>query len=57
MLIKVIKNYLKLLPNETKIQIFHGTKNKKFIKKYFKKEIDSNKISLSNLKVKNLNIF
>ena len=56
MLIKVIKNYLKLLPNETKIQIFHGTKNKKFINKYFKKEIDSNKICLSNLKIKNLNI-
>ena len=53
-LIPVILNFIENLPQDTKIQIFHGTKNLEFIKKNLKKHLDSGKIILSNLNVDNL---
>ena len=55
-LIKVLKNYLKLLPQNTKIHIFHGIDNEKFILDNFNQEIFKNKIIMTNMKVKNLTI-
>lgn len=55
-LIKVINNYLELLPKYTKIQIFHGTNNEKFIFDNFHNYIKSNKIIMTNLYKKNLTI-
>lgn len=55
-LIKVLKNYLKLLPKNTKIHIFHGIDNEKFILDNFSQEIFKNKIIMTNMKVKNLTI-
>lgn len=53
-LIPVILNFIENLPQDTKIQIFHGTKNLNFIKKNLKKHLDSGKIILSNLGKKNI---
>ena len=55
-LIKVLNNYLELLPKNTKIQIFHGTNNEKFIWDNFHNYIKSNKIIMTNLYRKNLTI-
>ncbi len=55
-LLKVIDNYLQLLPENTKIQIFHGTNNEKFIWNKFHNQIKSNKIIMTNLYKKNLTI-
>lgn len=56
MLIKVLKNYLKLLPKNTKIHIFHGIDNEKLILDNFSQEIFHNKIIMTNMKIKNLTI-
>ncbi len=53
-LVPIILNFIKNLPKETKIQIFHGTENLDFIKKNLKKHIESGKIILTNLNVKNI---
>lgn len=55
-LIKVLNNYLELLPKHTKIQIFHGTNNEKFIWDNLHNYIKSNKVILTNLYKKNLTI-
>lgn len=55
-LIKVLKNFIELLPHKTKIQIFHGTENEKYLLDNFNNEIFSKKIILTNLNVKNLTI-
>lgn len=56
MLIKVLKNFLKLLPKNTIIYIFHGTDNEKYIYEYFYKQINNGKIILIRLNKKNLTI-
>jgi len=56
MLIKVLHNFLEFLPKYTQIHIFHGTDNEEFIFQHFHSEIGSNKIILTNLNKKNLNI-
>ncbi len=56
LLIKVIHNYLKLLPKNTKIQIFHGLNNEKFLLDNFSQEIFNNKIILTKLNRTNLTI-
>ena len=55
-LIKVLYNFIELLPKYTVIQIFHGTNNKHFIQKYFHNYINSGKIILTNLNKENLTI-
>lgn len=57
LLIKIINIYLKLLPPNTKIHIFHGIDNEKFILDNFSREIFNNKIIMTNMKVKNLTIY
>lgn len=56
LLIKVLKNYLKLLPDYTQIHIFHGIDNEKYILHHFHNEIAKRKIILTNLNKKNLSI-
>ena len=56
MLIKVLNNFLELLPKNTIIYIFHGIDNEKYIYDNFYKEINNGKIILINLKKKNLTI-
>ena len=53
-LIPVILNFIKFLPNYTKIKIFHGTRNLDFINKNLNKYILNKKIELENLNVENL---
>ena len=55
-LVPVINNIIDNVPEYTKIQIFHGTKNLDYIKKHFGNQIKSNKIILTNLNVENLTI-
>jgi len=55
-LIPVVKNFIKNLPNETKIQIFHGTNNIDFIMNGLGKYINKGKIILTNLYKENLTI-
>jgi len=55
-LIKVITNFLELLPKETIIYIFHGIENEKYIKENFINEINNGKIIMYNLNKKNLTI-
>lgn len=55
-LIKVLHNFIELLPKNTKIHIFHGTQNEKYILEHFNNEIINGKIILTNLNVKNLTI-
>lgn len=56
MLIKVLNNFLELLPKDTIIYIFHGIKNEKYIYDNFYKQINNGKIILINLNKKNLTI-
>ena len=56
LLIEVVKNYLQLLPQYTQIHIFHGIDNEKYILNNFSEQIFKNKIIMTNLMVKNLNI-
>lgn len=56
LLIKVIQNFLKILPKNTFIYIFHGTENKNMLIYHFNYEIKSGKIILINLNKKNLTI-
>ena len=53
-LIPIIKDTLKKIPQNTKIQIFHGTNNLDFIKKNLEKEINSGRIILTNLNKENI---
>ena len=53
-LVPVINNIIDNVPEYTKIQIFHGTKNLDYIKKHFGNQIKSNKIILTNLNVENI---
>lgn len=55
-LVPVVHNVIENVPTYTKIQIFHGSKNLDFIKTHFDKQIKSNKIILTDLKVENLSI-
>ena len=55
-LIPVVNNVIDNVPKDTKIQIFHGTKNLDYIKTHFKSHIQSNKIILTNLNVENLTL-
>ena len=55
-LVPVVNNIIDNVPDYTKIQIFHGTKNLDYIKKHFSNQIKSNKIILTNLNVENLTI-
>ena len=55
-LVPVVNNIIDNVPEYTKIQIFHGTKNLDYIKKHFGNQIKSNKIILTNLNVENLTI-
>ena len=53
-LIKVLNNVLTNVHTFTKIQIFHGTENENMIRQNMKPYIDSGKIIINNLNVKNL---
>ena len=53
-LIPVVLNFIENLPNETQIQIFHGTKNINFIKNGLNKYIKSGKIKMNNLGKENI---
>ena len=53
-LIPVVLNFIENLPNETQIQIFHGTKNINFIKNGLNEYIKSGKIKMTNLGKENL---
>jgi hypothetical protein len=55
-LVPVVNNIIDNVPEYTKIQIFHGTKNLDYIKKHFDNLIKSNKIILTNLNVETLTI-
>jgi hypothetical protein len=55
-LIPVVKNFIENLPENTIIQIFHGTKNLELIKNGLGKYIKSGKIILNNLNKENLTI-
>jgi hypothetical protein len=55
-IIETINHYLKSLPEYTHFQVYHGIDNEELIRKNFDKLIKDNKISLFNLKVKNLNL-
>jgi hypothetical protein len=56
-LIPVVKNFIKNIPNNTKIQIFHGTNNLEFIEEGLGEYIKTGKIILNNLNVENLTIY
>jgi hypothetical protein len=55
-LVKVVNNILEKVPKETKVQIFHGKLNEKFVKDNFGKHIKSGKIILTNLGIENMDI-
>ena len=53
-LIPIVKDNLKKLPSATKFYVFHGTDNEDFVRSGFGPEIESGKMILKNLGVKNL---
>uniref|UniRef100_A0A6C0FF70 DUF5672 domain-containing protein n=1 Tax=viral metagenome TaxID=1070528 RepID=A0A6C0FF70_9ZZZZ len=55
-LIPIVKDNLKKLPSATKFYVFHGTDNEDFVRSGFGPEIESGKMILKNLGVKNLKI-
>ena len=55
-LIPIVKDNLKKLPSATKFYVFHGTDNEDFVRSGFGPEIESGKMTLKNLGVKNLKI-
>jgi hypothetical protein len=55
-LVPIVLNFIENLPQDTKIQIFHGTHNLNFLIKHLEKEIKSGKIILTNLGKKNIEV-
>lgn len=55
-LVKIVRHFLKVMPEYTHFQIYHGTKNAELVYNAFNNEIRSGKLSVMNMGVDNLTI-